>query len=45
MQAGERQLHLGLDARRAHDAASCGLSLQVLQQRTFADPGLAAQYK
>ena len=43
MQAGEGELHLGLDARDPGDAALRGLLGDVLQQRRLADPGLAAQ--
>ena len=43
MQAGERELHLGLDARRPGDPASLRGCRQVPQQRGLADPRLAAQ--
>ena len=43
MQAGERELHLGLDARRSRDATPGRPLLQVVQQRGLADPRLAAQ--
>src|SRR5829696_1495933 len=42
MQAGERQLHLGLDARDLLDTKTSGLSSAVAQERRLADPGLAA---
>ena len=41
VQAGERELHLGLDARSPPDAAARGPRQQVLQQRRLADAGLA----
>ena len=45
MQAGEGQLHLRLDACRAHDGhRRCGRD-QVLQQRGLADSGLTAQHQ
>ena len=43
MQPGERELHLGLDARDPGDAALRGPLGDVLQQRRLADPRLAAQ--
>ena len=43
VQAGERELHLGLDARRPGDPASLRGRRQVPQQRGLADPRLAAQ--
>ena len=43
MKAGERELHLGLDARRSRDPAPRCRLQDVLQQRRLADPGLAAQ--
>jgi hypothetical protein len=45
MNAGERKLHLGLDARRARDATSGGALEHVIEQRGLADAGLAAQDK
>jgi hypothetical protein len=45
MEAGERQLHLGLDTGGPSDATAGGPLLQVVQQRGLADPGLAAQYQ
>ena len=43
VQPGERELHLGLDARDPGDAALRGPLGDVLQQRGLADPRLAAQ--
>ena len=43
VQAGEGELHLGLDARRPGDPASLGGRRQVPQQGGLADARLAAQ--
>ena len=43
VQAGEGELHLGLDARRPRDPASLRGRRQVPQQGGLADPRLAAQ--
>jgi hypothetical protein len=43
MQAGERELHLGLHAGRSDDAPARCLLDDVLQQHGLADPRLAAQ--
>jgi uncharacterized protein YbjT (DUF2867 family) len=43
MQPGERELHLGLDARHPSDATLRGVLGDVVQQRRLADPRLAAQ--
>jgi hypothetical protein len=43
VQAGVRELHLGLDAGRPDDAASGGSREEVLQQLGLADAWLAAQ--
>jgi hypothetical protein len=43
MQAGERELHLGLDACDTGDATPRRLLGNVIQQRRLPDPGLAAQ--
>ena len=43
MQAGVRELHLGLDAGRVEEAAPAGASADVVQQRGLPDPRLAAQ--
>ena len=43
MQAGERELHLGLHSRGSNDAAAGCVLHQVLQQRGLADARLAAQ--
>jgi hypothetical protein len=43
MQPRERELHLGLDARRSRDARPRRLLADVLEQRRLADPRLAAQ--
>ena len=40
--AGEGELHLGLDARRARDATARRPRREVVQQRGLADPRLAA---
>ena len=45
MQAGERELHLGLDARRPGDPASRRGHRQVLQQGGLADARLAAKHQ
>ena len=45
VQAGERQLHLGLDAGRPHDAAVRRTRHQVLEQRRLADARLAAEHE
>jgi hypothetical protein len=45
MQAGEGQLHLGLDARRPRHPAAAGLPDQVAQQRAFAHAGRAAHHQ
>ena len=45
LQPGERELHLGLDARRAGDGAPRRAPHQVSEQRALADPGLAAQHE
>lgn len=46
VQAGEGQLHLGLDARRSGEPATRPESTrQVIQQSRLADAGLAAQYQ
>src|SRR3954463_15827851 len=42
MQAGERELHLGLDACDTGDATPRSLLGDVVQQRRLADPRLAA---
>jgi hypothetical protein len=42
MQAGERELHLGLDAGRRGDPAARRARDEVLEQRRLADPRLAA---
>jgi hypothetical protein len=43
VQAGERELHLSLDASgTAHPASRCALE-HVIEQGALADPGLAAQ--
>jgi hypothetical protein len=43
MQAGERKLHLGLDARGPRDAAFRPARGEVLEQRGLADARLATQ--
>ena len=43
VQAGEGELHLGLDARRPGDPAALRGRRQVPQQGGLADPRLAAQ--
>ena len=43
MQAGERDLHLGLHARRSHNATPRRPLLQVLQQGGLADARFTAQ--
>ena len=43
MQPGERELHLGLNARRSREATSCRALRQVFQQRGLPEPRLAAQ--
>ena len=45
MQAGERELHLGLHAHRPRDATPGRLAGDVLQQRRLADTRLAAQHQ
>jgi hypothetical protein len=45
LQPGVRELHLGLRARRSHDAAARRLVRHVLQQRGLADASLAAQHQ
>jgi hypothetical protein len=45
MQAGERQLHLGLDPGGSEDATLRPLLLDVVQQRRLADPCLASQHQ
>ncbi len=42
MQAGVRELHLGLNPDRADDPKSIGTLSEVLQQCGFPDPRLAA---
>jgi hypothetical protein len=43
MQASERKLHLGLNARRPHHAALGRALLQVVQQDSLADSRLTAK--
>ena len=43
VEAGERELHLGLDARGPGDPAPLRGTRQVPEQRGLADPGLAAE--
>ena len=43
LQPGERELHLGLNARRSREATSCRALRQVFQQRGLSEPRLAAQ--
>jgi hypothetical protein len=43
MQPRERELHLGLDARRSCDAAAGRALRYVLQQRRLPDAGFTAQ--
>ena len=43
MQAGERELHLGLDTRGARHTAARRLLDQVFHQRRLADPRLTAE--
>ena len=45
MQAGERKLHLGLDACRPRDPTFRRARGEVLQQRGLADTRLAAKYE
>jgi hypothetical protein len=45
MQAGESELHLGLNARRSRNTDPGCLFLQVIQQRGLADSRLAVQDK
>ena len=45
MQPRERELHLGLDARRPGDAAPRRAPHQILQQGALAHAGLAAQHQ
>jgi hypothetical protein len=43
MQRSERELHLGLNARRSREATSRRALQQVFQQRRLAGSGLPAQ--
>ena len=45
LEAGERELHLGLDARRPGEGAPGRAPREVLEQRALADAGLAAQHE
>ena len=45
VQAGVRELRLGLDAERAHDSGIARPRHGVLEQSALADPGLAADDK
>ena len=45
MQAGERQLHLGLDPRDLNDPKARCLPRHVAQQRCFADAGLPTDHE
>jgi hypothetical protein len=44
MQAGERQLHLGLDASRTRHPAACGAGEDVVEERRLPDTGFATQH-
>ena len=43
MQPGERELHLGLDAGRAHDPTPGGVREEMIEERRLADAGLTAK--
>jgi hypothetical protein len=45
VQPGERELNLGLDARRPRDGARRGAAYQVLEERGLPDSGLATQHQ
>jgi hypothetical protein len=41
----KRQFHLGLDTRGAHEPAPGSAAVQVVEECSLADPGLAANHE